>query len=210
MDLTNITSIISNEFSSANDLYSLKLQNHIYGCFIIMEDIAQQHVDVSGTSIITSTPTYTFDFDTQFSEIGLRYGFAMDTKLALNECSNNYKETWIQYFKDIDLSHDINDVDRIEDCVIELLQKNVKPDNAYFLNVLETGYLSQEWINKAFTLMNPVTTINNVNKPLTKPVTKPVQKDKPTQKAENTRRVHPKNMTSIKKILAKTRRHKRT
>ena len=57
------------------------VQNHLYGCFIIMEDIAQHKVNVDGT--IISTPKFTFDLDKQFSEIGLRYGFAMDTKLAL-------------------------------------------------------------------------------------------------------------------------------
>ena len=103
MELTNkIKSVIINQLNGASGLYSLKLQNHIYGCFIIMEDIAQKAVDVSGTLI--RGEKFTFDFDKQFSEIGLRYGFVMDTKLLLGTFMPEYKETWISYFENIHVS----------------------------------------------------------------------------------------------------------
>ena len=109
MDLPKIKSVVLNQLTNTNGLYSLKLQNHIYGCFIVMEDIAQHTIDISGTTL--STPKFTFDYDKQFNEIGLRYGFAMDTKLTLDIFTPEYKATWLQYFKDIDIAQDINEVD---------------------------------------------------------------------------------------------------
>ncbi len=113
--------IISKQLSNPNGLYSLKLQNHIYGCFIIMEDIAQGVVNVSGS--ILTTPKFTFDFDTQFNEIGIRYGFALDTKLVFDEFSSEYKDIWIKTFKEINIARDINEVDKIEDQLIAVIQR---------------------------------------------------------------------------------------
>ena len=111
MDLARIKSAVLNQLINTNGLYSLKIQNHIYGCFLMMEDIAQRVVTVSDT--ILSTPKFSFDFDKQFSEIGIRYGFAMDTKLILDTFQPEYKASWIQYFKDIDLAQDVTEVDKI-------------------------------------------------------------------------------------------------
>lgn len=201
MDLSKIKSVVLNQLTNTNGLYSLKLQNHIYGCFILMEDIAQKAVDVSGT--LLSTPSFTFDFDKRFSEIGLRYGFAMDTKLMLDIYNSEYKETWIQYFKDIDLANDIDEVDKIEDCLIELIQTNVNPDEAFFLNALKTGSLSQEWIEKVFNLINPQ------DEEIEKTALTKATADKPLKRRlATTRRANNKSGTTNKKSLAKTRRHR--
>ena len=127
MESSRMEHIISNQLSNTNGLYSLKLQNHIYGCFIIMEDIAQGVVDVSGT--ILTTPKFSFDFDGRFNEIGIRYGFALDTKLAFDEFSPDYKDIWIKTFKEIDIARDISEVDKIEDSIIAVIQKIVSAEN---------------------------------------------------------------------------------
>lgn len=213
MDLTRIKSAVITQLIDADGLYSLKLQNHIYGCFIVMEDIAQNSVDVSGTILLS--PKYTFDFDTQFNEIGLCYGFAMDSKLTLDIYNPEYKNAWLQYFNDIDLARDIIDVDKIEDSLIEIIQTNIKSDDSFFLNALETGSLSPEWIDKVFSYLNPVppappsspndTDDEVVKTALTKAISeKPMSKHRRLAK---TRRTHPKIVTSTKKSLAKTRRH---
>jgi len=119
----------------------------------MMEDIAQRKVDVDGTVI--STPKFTFDIDKQFSEIGLRYGFAMDTKLALHLFNPEYKESWLRQFKDIDLAQNIEEVDKIEESLIEVIRTSVKPGDEFFLSALETGILPQEWIEKVLKLLNP-------------------------------------------------------
>lgn len=215
MDLTIIKSTVLNQLldAVADGLYSLKIQNHIYGCFIVMEDIAQNNIDVSGTLLVN--PNYTFDFDTQFSEIGLRYGFALDSKLSLDIFNTEYKNTWLELFKDIDIARDINDVDKIEDCLIEVIQTNIKLEDAFFLNALETGSLGHEWVNKVFAYLNPLpiaspslstdTNEEIVKTALTKAVSeKPLSKHK---RLATTRRNNIKIVNPTKKSLAKTRRH---
>ena len=185
MDLDNIKSVVLNQLTGTNGLYSLKLQNHIYGCFIIMEDIAQSAVDVSGNIIYT--PKFSFDLGEQFVNIGIRYGFAMDGNLALDTYSDEYKNMWIELFRDIDLQKDINEVDKIEDCLIAIIQTVVNPEDAFFLSALETGSLPQEWIERAFNLINPRDEDNTSKTMISK-----AQTEKPIR---------------TKKKLAVTRRH---
>lgn len=208
MDLSKIKSAVLNQLTNTNGLYSLKLQNHIYGCFILMEDIAQKAVDVSGTTI--STKTFTFDFDKRFSEIGLRYGFAMDTKLILDTIDPEYKQNWIQCFKDIDLSHDIEQVDKIEDCLTEVIQTCVKSEEAFFINALQTGSLPQEWIDKLLLILNPPPPVLEKDEEIEKTAIAGASTEKPLntrRRLATTRRANQKQSTSVKKSLAKTRRH---
>jgi len=113
-----------------------------------MEDIALGVYDVSGT--ILSTPKFTFDYDKQFSDIGIRFGFLMDTKLSTT-FSADYKEAWLKQFKEIDLEREISVVDSIEDSLIEVIQE-AKDD--FFMNALETGSLPQEWLEKVLELLS--------------------------------------------------------
>jgi hypothetical protein len=208
MDLSKIKSVVLNQLTNTNGLYSLKIQNHIYGCFIVMEDIAQGTFDLSGTLI--STPKYSFDLDKQFSEIGLRYGFAMDSKLALDTFNPEYKETWIQYFNDIDIARDIIESDRVEDAIIEIVQKLVQPEEAFFIHALESGSLPQEWIEKVFLLINPRTPTPEKEVEVEKTAIAKAVSDKPLntkRRLATTRRANGKVTTSTKKSLAKTRRH---
>lgn len=144
-------SIVLNQLNEANGLYSLILQNHLYGCFIIMEDIALGVYNITDT--VLSTPTFTFDYDKQFSDIGIRFGFLMDTKLS-TAFSPDYKEAWLKQFKEIDLEREIATVDSIEDSLIEVIQEVT--DN-FFMNALETGSLPQEWLEKVLELLNSET-----------------------------------------------------
>jgi hypothetical protein len=210
MDLARIKSAVLNQLINTNGLYSLKIQNHIYGCFLMMEDIAQRVVTVSDT--ILSTPKFSFDFDKQFSEIGIRYGFAMDTKLILDTFQPEYKASWIQYFKDIDLAQDIAEVDKIEDAIIQIIQEQIKPEDAFFINATETGSLSQEWIDKVLSLLNPPQPPSPSDKD---DEVKTAVSQAITEKPLNTRRRlattrranKPGVSTPPKKTLAKTRRH---
>jgi len=203
MDLPKIKSVVLNQLTNTNGLYSLKLQNHIYGCFIVMEDIAQHTIDISGTTL--STPKFTFDYDKQFNEIGLRYGFAMDTKLTLDIFTPEYKATWLQYFKDIDIAQDINEVDKIEDCLIEVVQSLVKTEENFFISALETGSLPQEWIEKVLNLINPPIE-KEIEVEKTAISTAVTEKPLAKRRLATTRRIGQKT-TSNKKSLGKTRRH---
>ena len=202
MESSKIEQIISNQISNTNGLYSLKLQNHIYGCFIIMEDIAQGVVDVSGT--ILTTPKFTFDFDSRFNEIGIRYGFALDTKLAFDEFNHDYKDIWIKTFKDIDIARDINEVDKIEDNLIAVIQNRVCAENAFFVSALETGLLPQEWVEKLLTLLNVVASDSD-DEVVTSGLSKALSEKPVKRRLANTRRSR--DIVKPKKALAKTRRH---
>jgi hypothetical protein len=193
--------IISKQLSNTNGLYSLKLQNHIYGCFIIMEDLAQGGVNLSGT--ILSTPKYSFDLDKQFSTIGVRYGFALDTHLVLETFNTEYHTTWIQYFKDIYSAKDINDVDNIEDSIIKVVQTYVKPDEAFFITALETGSLPQEWIEKVINLLYPPITPKETEKEKEKETEK--EKEEEVQTTALTKATTEKPLTT-RRHLAITRR----
>jgi hypothetical protein len=168
-----------------------------------MEDIAQHTIDISGTTL--STPKFTFDYDKQFNEIGLRYGFAMDTKLTLDIFTPEYKATWLQYFKDIDIAQDINEVDKIEDCLIEVVQSLVKTEENFFISALETGSLPQEWIEKVLNLINPPIE-KEIEVEKTAISTAVTEKPLAKRRLATTRRIGQKS-TSNKKSLAKTRRH---
>jgi hypothetical protein len=209
MDLTNIKSVVTSELLEKNSLTSLKIQNHIYGCFLIMEDIAQKKVDFMN-NIITGQK-FILDLDKQFSEIGIRYGFVLDTKLTLDTFDKSYKDTWLKYFNDIDVESNIEQVDAIEDCLIEVIQKTVSADNAFFISALETGSLPHEWINKVITLLSsqsPNESDDDKKTAISEAKTeKPLNTSK-HRKLATTKRSNVKVITSSnKKLLSKTRRN---
>jgi len=153
MDVTVLKDIVKKQLSGTSGLSSLQLQNHIYGCFLIMEDIAQNVLEYSEHQLIG--PSYSFDVSKHFSDIGIRYGFAMDTKLVFKDDTPSYKETWLQTFRDLSVLKDIECVDTIEECLIEIIQQDVSADDAYFVHALETGSLPQPWVEKVLSLLQP-------------------------------------------------------
>ena len=161
MDLTRIKDIVQQQLANLSGIDSLQLQNHIYGCFILMEDIAEKKVELNGNQIIG--PGFVFDIDLQFDLIGIRYGFIMDTQLILKKVDTSYKELWLETFNDISLTLDLEIVDKIEDTVIEVIQQAIVPAEAFFTNALQTGSLTQEWIDKVLKLLHPSYTIPVVN-----------------------------------------------
>lgn len=153
MDLTRIKNIVQQQLTNVSGIQSLQLQNHIYGCFILMEDIAEKKVELNGNQLIG--PGFVFDIDIQFDLIGIRYGFIMDTQLILKKVDASYKDTWLETFNDISLTHDLEIVDKIEDSIIEVVGQSVLPDEAFFTHALQTGSLTQEWIDNVLKLLHP-------------------------------------------------------
>jgi hypothetical protein len=205
MDITHLKNAIQQQLTSASGLSSLQLQNHIYGCFIIMEDIAQKTVELSEHQLVG--PSYSFDVYQHFSEIGVRYGFVMDTKLIVESVSDAYRDAWLQTFKDLAMLQDVEYVDSTEECLIELIQKLIPAEESYFIKALDTGSLPQAWVQKVLTLLLPEKrgeeepAVTAVSRAVTeKPITKLASKPKPL--SQTRRHV----ITSDKKYLAKTRR----
>lgn len=90
-----------------------------------------------------------------FSEIGVRYGFVMDTKLIVESVSDAYRDAWLQTFKDLAVLQDVEYVDSTEECLIDLIQKLIPAEESYFIKALDTGSLPQAWVQKVLTLLLP-------------------------------------------------------
>ena len=198
--MDQIQEIVCKQLSAVHGIESVQLQNHIYGCFVLMEDIAEKKIVVENDEC--KGTNYTFHLDNQFSQIGIRYGFAMDTKLMATTCLPEYKAAWLTIFKSV-LS--LEQVDQIEDGVIESIRTCVVPDLAFFLHALDTGTLPQEWINKLLSLLlEPVVESSVVKPSIEGSIVKSILSEKP-KKFRVTKR-HP---VLVTKFLGKTRRNKK-
>ncbi len=199
MDLTRIKSVILNQINGVTGLYSLQLQNHIYGCFVIMEDIAQSSADVSGSVLIYpengGTTVNSFDYDAQFSTIGLRYGFINSEKVTLTKYADEYKEIWMECFRLLDLMQDISIVDDIEDALIELIKTTIPVAEGFFDNALETGMLNEHFIKEVMLLLEPPP-----------PVTTDATTDATTPSSVTTENVQDSKQKSYHKNVKQTRK----
>lgn len=153
MDLSFIKKSITKELSQATPLHSLELQNHLYGCFIVMEDLAQHVVQLQEDHLIRSDGR--FSLLNQFHQIGVHYGFIQDPHLELHVVSSEYRDQWIAIFREVYCSSSLDQVDAIEDAVITILHEVVSPAYEFFIQASSSGSLSQEWVMKALALLHP-------------------------------------------------------
>ena len=147
--MDRIKAIIAKQLQ-VGPLELLQVQNHIYGCFILMEDITGKPNALQGYNYVNAN--YTFNIDEQFEEIGIRYGFLMDTKLIYKSYPPEYKAAWLEIYKGLG-QKTIEDSDRIEDAIIELIKTSVAPEMAFFLHALNTGSLPQEWLHSVIKIL---------------------------------------------------------
>lgn len=208
---------VRTHLSSVRGLPSLRLQNHLYGCYLLLEDIVQKNVTRSGTVI--QSQHITFDLNKQFAEIGLRYGFAMDTQLLLTPCPSDYQEAWVHIFTTL---NSLEEVDALEEKVNEIIQEVVPEEDGFFVSTAETGTLPPQWVDRALSLLLPSgsNTSSVTAEPKKEDPVKPVStvvtasllekhKDNPKRMFASTRR---KKLLLLppKKILATTRRSTKT
>jgi hypothetical protein len=197
MDLTPLKTAVHHELSNRTGVSSLIVQNHIYGCYLIMEDLANKVLEFSDGCLKNSS--FTLDLTQNFSKIGIRYGFLMDTKLVLDSVQPAYQEEWIKIFEQLHHRHEIEEVDQIEDVLNELIQKTVPSEDSFFLHALESGRLPQEWMDKVLQLFEaPIPLISQA-----KTEKNPVRKT-----YLSTTRRHKPIVVPQKKSLASTRRAK--
>lgn len=154
MDVQAIRQACLTTATGVTGLRSLQFQNHLYGCFIVMEDIAQGTVELSGT--VLRTPTFSFDLEARFDEIGLHYGFIMDTQLRWGG-PEEYRRCWVEAFQATGREKMIKTVDDMEDVLIELVTEQIPADSSFFSHALHTGVLPHEWIDRALALLSPST-----------------------------------------------------
>jgi len=188
---------------SVNGIESLQVQNHIYGCFVLMEDIAESAVL---ENYVLKEENYSFNIDTQFSQIGIRYGFLMDTKLIFESFLPEYKAAWLALFTEINEKKSLENVDKIEDVVIEIIKTNVLNEMAFFSHALSTGSLPKEWMNKVIILLTtgslPSSHVSEAVEAVESNGLVKAQIEKQMKKHRKTKR----NVVIVKKLLGKTRR----
>ena len=195
-----------------NGIELLQVQNHIYGCFVLMEDIAEPSTVLE--NYVLKEENYSFNLDTHFSQIGIRYGFLMDTKLIFESFLPEYKAAWLALFTEINEKKSLENVDKIEDVVIEIIKTNVLSEMAFFSQALSTGSLSKEWMNKVITLLTTGSLpSSHISEAVSEAVSEVVSElednglvkaviEKQMKKHRKTKR----NVVIVKKLLGKTRR----
>lgn len=209
MDVQAIRQACLTTATGVTGLRSLQFQNHLYGCFIVMEDIAQGTVELSGT--VLRTPTFSFDLEARFDEIGLHYGFIMDTQLRWGG-PEEYRRCWVEAFQATGREKMIKTVDDMEDVLIELVTEQIPADSSFFSHALHTGVLPHEWIDRALALLSPSTAASASASPAAAPDPEEtstvwnhahIEKTSLKRRLRLTRRMRP----IPKKHLGSTRRH---
>ena len=193
---------VRTHLSSVRGLPSLRLQNHLYGCYLLLEDIVQKNVTRSGTVI--QSQHVTFDLNKQFAEIGLRYGFAMDTQLLLTPCPSDYQDAWIHILTN---TTSLEEVDELERKINEIIQEVVPEEDGFFVSTAETGSLPPQWVDCAVSLLlssMPVST------PATTHPTIETKKEDPVKSIPTivTASLLEKHKDNPKRTFASTRRRK--
>ena len=213
--MDRITEVVTKQLL-VNGIESLQVQNHIYGCFVLMEDIAELSTVLE--NYVLHTENHRFNIDTHFSQIGIRYGFLMDTKLIFNSFLPEYKTAWLALFTEIYKKKSLENVDKIEEIVIELIKTNVVYEMAFFSQALSTGSLPKEWMDMVIILLTTgslphhlakVTNVAEVAE--VTEVAEVAEKNNGLVKAHIEKQIkkHRKtkrNIVIVKKILGKTRR----
>ena len=210
---------VRTHLSNVHGLPSLRLQNHLYGCYLLLEDIVQKNVTLSGTTVQRQHGT--FDLNKQFAEIGLRYGFAMDTQLLLTPCPPDYQAAWVHVFTTLT---SLEEVDALEEKLNEIIQELVPEEEGFFVNTAETGILPPQWVDRALSLLlvsaatsTSVATVVAAIEPKKEDPVKPTtassllekHKDNPKRMFASTRRKKL-FVSTPKRILATTRRSTKT
>lgn len=197
---------IHTHLSGVHGLPSLRLQNHLYGCYLLLEDIVQKNVTLTGTTVQRQQTT--FDLNKQFAEIGLRYGFAMDTQLLLTPCPPDYQAAWVHVFTTLT---SLEEVDMLEEKVNKIIQELIPEDEGFFVNTAETGTLPPQWVDRALSLLLVTTSVvnsvaNSVTTSTTAVSVEPKKEDpvKPASPAS----LLEKHKDNPKRMFASTRRRK--
>jgi hypothetical protein len=154
MDILDISNSICQEFNRcSNPLMRVCLENHIYGCFVILEDIC----DNCDVNIIKTTLNYSelsFNYLRNFNKIGVTFGFLSKDAFALKDFSADYLKCWIELISYTYENKNVKIIDDIEDIIYKYIKENVT--NNYFHVALENdGILDDVSVKQIESLLMP-------------------------------------------------------
>ena len=216
MDSTLLVSWIERLLPTFSECESLSFQNHLYGCFILMEDIAQGILSYSDGTLTKTNGGFRLVADETFGEWGIRYyGFVMDGRTAWVSCPPAYQAMWMGLFQALSRMRSVEAgkaVDEMEDSLITLLQRHLPADAFFFIALENEGSLPPDAVERVFRLLqgggclNPVPPVSSA--PLTSsasltPVPPSLDEDEEPSSALSHARC---DLPRIKRRLAVTRR----
>ncbi len=157
MDCTPLVSWIETLLPTFSEVESLAFQNHLYGCFILMEDIAQGILSYSNGTLSKINGTFRLVADETFGEWGIRYyGFVMDGRTAWVNCPSAYQAVWMDLFQALSQLRSVEAgkaVDAMEDSLITLLQRHLPADAFFFIALENEGSLPPDAVERVFRLL---------------------------------------------------------
>jgi hypothetical protein len=166
-----------------------------------MEDISQGLMTVENGKLIGSK--ISFDLSERFEELGVRFGFLADTKLILEDCLAKYKREWLALLVELSKSRAVDKSDAVEDAINEIIVKEIKEEDAFFVNAIDTGMLPHEWLDRAISLLT--------GRALSSPVASPSHEEEVPVEDTAITHAHTEKAivhTTKRKPLSSTRRHK--
>lgn len=117
-----------------SDFYRLCIQNHLYGCFVLMELRAESPMEHVG-------------WETNFEKLGIQYGFMDDERLYCR-LSDAYRGAWTNIIGFAGIKQE--DIDTIESGAFPVVQDAFKGGrDSFFENALDTGELDETMRRRA-------------------------------------------------------------
>lgn len=211
---TLITTVKSILDTVADDFHKLCIQNHLYGCFVLIESFDKQN----GEEQPCELPPTADEISNILGSAGMKYGFFNNDVMTAITCKNSteYIGAWDVFFKEIIRLTTCGDTtfnSALEEIEAELIKITITKfkdtRQAFFENALETGELNEEWNKMANEICTeyvshtsiPVITITTDNLP---------SQLRPRQHLRKTKRNHGKRaITPIKRKHAPGKTRKR-
>ena len=131
---------------------TLRVQNHIYGCFLVMEDLADGDLQLTADYHLESgKQAPSLSLQNAFGDLGLHYGFVQDPRAAWKTVPTDYRHAWTSFFRELQLICDMDVVDAMEEQLDELIRDQVTdPSVAFFAHALDETALDAADLDRIF------------------------------------------------------------
>lgn len=143
------------ESESTQPVYSLKFQNHLYGCFSVLEYLGEGAFEVKDSSdgdvfVAKDSSGSVFNPFLQFRLVGSEFGFLPDPRAFFDSWSDSYRNAWIWAWKTFGSEKKLDEIDQLETALFAIVQDH---GLSYFKDAIQAGQLSLESEKKALELL---------------------------------------------------------